>query len=74
MFVFVVAFWWLPWRRRVIARVPRNLEPQCSVWGLQGCLAGLQTFKPGGEACIQRFVMQFEPVHKQVRANVSAFV
>ncbi len=74
MIVFVVPFLWLPESQRITTQIPRDLGPQCAAWCVQGCLARLQAFKPGSEACIQCFVMQFEPVNEQVRTHVSPFV
>ena len=74
MIVFVVPFSWLPESRRIDTRIPRDLGPQCSARYLQGRLARLQAFKPRGKACIQRFVVQIEPVDEQVRTYVSPFL
>ncbi len=74
MIVFVVPFSWLPQSQRIDTRIPRDLGPQCSARYFQGRLARLQAFKPRGKACIQRFVVQIEPVDEQVCAHVSTFL
>lgn len=74
MIVFVVPFSWLLESGRITTRIPGGLGPQCSARYVQGRLVRLQAFKPRGKACIQRFVMQIEPVDEQVRTHVSPFL
>ena len=74
MIIFVIPFSRLPLSYRFATWILRYLRPQCSTRYVQRCLTRLQAFEPGSKTCIQRFMMQFEPVGEQVRTHVSPFM